>query len=153
MNMPDEIQKRAVAFVTESNRIEGIMRRPTKAEMGEFYRFMMLDVITVAELERFVAVYQPGAVLRDWPGRNVRVGTHRPPAGGPEIREKLAGLLAGLRRTPPWEMHARYEALHPFMDGNGRSGRMLWAWQTRDLSLGFLHRFYYQTLQAMQTKS
>ena len=48
----------------------------------------------------------------------------------------------------------RYETLHPFMDGNGRSGRILWAWQMIEhniapgLSLGFLHAYYYQTLAA-----
>ena len=45
-----------------------------------------------------------------------------------------------------------YEMLHPFMDGNGRSGRALWAWMMLRLgqdpfALLFLHRFYYQTLE------
>lgn len=42
--------------------------------------------------------------------------------------------------------------LHPFMDGNGRTGRAVWAWaMQRDgqdpFALSFLHRFYYQTLE------
>lgn len=136
------------AFVVESNRIEGITRAPSSAEMVEFHRFMELEIVTSEELEAFVKVYQPNAVLRDKPGLNVRVGNHIPPHGGPEIRADLKRLLETLGQHTPHKNHLHYETLHPFTDGNGRSGRMLWAWQVRDLSLGFLHRFYYQTLAA-----
>lgn len=136
------------AFVTESNRIEGIKREPTAKELAEHQRFMALEIVTVEELERFVRIYQPNARLRDQPGLNVRVGNHIPPRGGKEIREKLADLLHRACLLPrPHMHHLEYEALHPFTDGNGRSGRVLWAWQMRDYPLGFLHHFYYQTLQ------
>jgi len=135
-------------FVTESNRIEGIKRPPTKSELDEFIRFMALNTITVDELVKFVKVYQPDAVLRDKPGLNVRVGNHVPPRGGPHITHQLADLLeqATLMTDSAFKHHLEYETLHPFTDGNGRSGRMIWAWQVRDLSHGFLHLFYYQAL-------
>lgn len=34
----------------------------------------------------------------------------------------------------PWEAHVRFEKIHPFVDGNGRTGRMLMWWH--ELSLG-----------------
>jgi Fic/DOC family protein len=87
---------------------------------------------------------------------NVAVGSHRPPPGGPDIPGALGFLLDTMKRgLDPWTTHKRYETLHPFMDGNGRSGRALWLWQMihqyggRDpyaLRRGFLHTFYYQTL-------
>lgn len=135
-------------FIRESNKIEGILRDPTKAEIAEFHRFMMLDEISVQDLEKFVLVYQPDARLRNMYGSNVRVGSHFPPAGGPDILVALTVLLDAInnRRLSAFRAHVMYETLHPFTDGNGRSGRMLWAWQMQDLSLGFLHMFYYQTL-------
>ena len=136
------------SLIRESNAIEGIKRDPTQAEIDEFDRFINLESVLVHDLERFVAVYEPHAVLRRQVGMNVRVGGHVPPSGGPKIEEMLINLLldigAGL---PAWQAHVRYETIHPFSDGNGRSGRMLWFWQMwPDLSLGFLHKFYYQTL-------
>ena len=135
-------------FITESNKIEGITRPPTKSEVEVFTKFLELKKVTVGDLENFVSVYQPGAALRDQVGLNVRVGTHYPPSGGPEIKGRLKGILANLSTMSPYEAHVEYETLHPFTDGNGRSGRALWAWQMGEFPRGFLHEFYYQTLGA-----
>lgn len=141
----------AAQFVTESNRIEGILRPPTAAELMEFKHFMALEKVNLGNLIQFVSVYQPDARLRVHPGMNVRVGLHVPPPGGPAIVDALNEILTRARRKQPnhcHEIHLAYESLHPFTDGNGRSGRMLWAWQLRNFPLGFLHHFYYQTLAA-----
>ena len=139
----------ATNFIRESNRIEGINRAPTPAEIAEYQRFMALGKITIEELEKFVSVYQPNASLRRYLGQNVRVGSHVAPPGGPDIVAGLQATLDDMHIVGAWETHVRYEMLHPFMDGNGRSGRMLWMWQMRGRApLGFLHTFYYQTLDA-----
>lgn len=147
-------------FVVESNHIEGIIRAPTGAELSEFDRFMALDEVTIEDMEHFVKVYQPDARLRTRRGMNVHIGLHVPSPGGPHIRAALKIILRHavkeqkfVTKDQPhnaYWTHIAYERLHPFTDGNGRSGRMLWAWQVQPQKqkrlLSFLHALYYQTL-------
>lgn len=139
-------------FIRESNRIEGIKRAPTAAEIAEHVRFVGLGRIAVGDLQRFVKVYQPDAVLRDREDLNVRVGSHIAPPGGLTVVQDLRSIIAVANdgMASAYHVHCGYETLHPFTDGNGRSGRALWAWQMLrqgGCPLGFLHHFYYQALQ------
>ena len=138
-------------FVRESNRIEGILRDPTKGEIGAHERLSALDKITVPDLKAFVKVVQPDAALRRWAGQDVRVSNHIAPPGGPEIEMRLENILDHMLKHGAYKTHLAYEDLHPFTDGNGRSGRALWLWQMGgEAPIGFLHRFYYQTLDAQR---
>ena len=144
-------------FVRESNRIERIVREPGDLQFARevvaTQIFLNQDRPTVLDLENFVTICTTEAVhpatLRRLVGQDVRVGNHFPPPGGPEIRPALQDLLDKMSHDNAWQTHLAYENLHPFMDGNGRSGRVLWLWQMGGKApLGFLHRFYYQTLDA-----
>ena len=116
-------------FVAESNRIEGIHREPLPAEIAAHEDILALDRVGVSDVEGFVAAVQPGAALRNKVGLDVRVGGHLPPRGGLEVPRMLESVLVGAQILPPYISHVAYENLHPFTDGNGRSGPALWLWQ------------------------
>lgn len=146
-------------FLAESNKIEGIFST-NEHEVKAAQEFLDLESMSIADLANFVQVVQPDAMFRDRDYLNVVVGSHRPPRGGVHIK-KLVMLLLGQVNAgdiSPYRAHVEYERIHPFTDGNGRSGRLLWLWQMQREGLyspvlSFLHAFYYQTLAAKQEKA
>lgn len=147
--------ERLYEFVAESNRIEGL-EGVCEDEVGAHEALLAAPRLLVPLIEEFVYEVTAGmARLRNNLGMDVRVGAHFPPPGGPDVEDSLALLLGRINKAQidPHTAHVAYETLHPFMDGNGRSGRAIWAWQMLQrrqdpFALGFLHRFYYQTLDA-----
>ena len=137
-------------FLEESNRIEGIERAVTYAELDTAENFLGLRCVLVKDMRALVDAIEPGEILRDQKGLDCRVGRHFPPPGGPAIPLQLGDILRRANNGQgSYQIHADYELLHPFTDGNGRSGRLLWLWCMKgEAPLGFLHHWYIQSLEA-----
>ena len=138
-------------FVIESNAIEGI-EGCKQHEIDAHENLLELPELTPIAVEEFT-LHVADALIRDKFGMNVQVGEYVPPPGGPGIVNQFNQIIemANGDAVTPYTVHCQYETLHPFMDGNGRSGRAIWLWmmlQRYDIKLGFLQLFYYQTLDA-----
>lgn len=85
-----------------------------------------------AELEQNAAGFRkvPGTTLKDGAGQVI----YTPPQDAQRVVELMNGLEAFINAPPSPEMdplvrmaiiHHRFESIHPFYDGNGRTGRIL----------------------------
>ena len=115
-----------VAFVRHSNRLAGITREPTPAEIGAHRGLLAAKTLRVENLELFVRHVESSAKLRA-----DDAGGHCPASGASEMRADLETLVlaAQERLWSPPRLHDVYMRLRPFTDANGRSGRVFWLWQ------------------------
>jgi hypothetical protein len=112
-------------FTRANNRMAGITREPTAAEISAHRGLLAINALRVENLELFVHHIAPGAGLRS---EDSGLSSD---AEAADLRADLATIIAAARikSASPDRLHRVYKMLRPFTDANGRCGRALWMWQ------------------------
>lgn len=121
-------------LIRESNLIEGIDSEQADADsLLAWNRMESYDSMTHYSLQlmhRMITHSQPDLSPSEkgqYRRVQVYVGDHIPPAPM-LVMGLMDNFLSDFMEMDPIDAHIRFETIHPFIDGNGRTGRMLMWW-------------------------
>lgn len=154
-------------LIKESNAIEGITDPAEVKQSLVAWEHLLehqwpLDHKIIHQVQKIVTLNQPlrpdqRGYYRDLSGTNVTVGEHVPPDYG-FVPGFMSNWLLDYGDMTPWEAHKRFEHIHPFVDGNGRTGRMLMWWDELKRGRDFTvitaknRQHYYKALSASESE-
>lgn len=93
------------------------------------YRNKPIDKRRIVELGKLV---EPSVNREGMRNMDVRVGDDKK-VHWKSIHNELDTLLEELPSIDPAKFYRRYEDIHPFADGNGRTGTLLYNWMLKSL--------------------
>lgn len=122
-------------WIRQSNLIEGIDDPAEDEQSMMAWRWLRrqkkLTNAKVCHLHKLVTLNQLTGgfkgYYRDLTETNVRVGNHFPPHYS-QVPFLMGAWLEYMDDHSPLNNHIQFEKIHPFVDGNGRVGRMLLWW-------------------------
>jgi len=144
------LEHNELLFLQESDRIEGynyslleyayLETAQTMCHVDAYEYIEFQDIITPAvieEMHRMLIEFDPKLPSK-YKGKyrdcDVWIAGRKgldPADISKSIEDFCTELNYGKKK--PLDLHVIYEHIHPFADGNGRSGRLLWAWHLNKL--------------------
>lgn len=124
------------AYIKASNEIEGIYSEEEDAQSLLAWAYLdsceLLHHADIMRVQKMITLHQPLApnargYYRGMAGNNVNVtvGGRLAPDHS-YVPDLMNGWLLDTPEMTPLVSHIRFESIHPFVDGNGRTGRMLY---------------------------
>lgn len=124
-------------YIEQSNAIEGIHDEAEITQSLKAWELLKdqeeIGHALICQIQRTITENQP-ELKKEWRGYyrthsgvEVTVGGRHAPAAV-MVDSLMEGWLADLPLMSPLIAHIRFESIHPFADGNGRTGRMIYWW-------------------------
>lgn len=133
--------KNTLLMLRESNAIEGEFDRGSLITAHRAWKFLIAqdtlctECILIAHRILMANHDIPNKYKGEWRDVPVWIGGQMKSQSRPVLQSLMEDYVEDLNHLPEdyLRMHTRFEAIHPFIDGNGRIGRMLLNWHSMKL--------------------